>query len=48
MVQDIIWEIMIILINGEELADFMFDYNLGMSEDSVYFVKKIDEDFFGE
>ncbi|MCZ2259869.1 restriction endonuclease [Sporosarcina sp. G11-34] len=38
----------IILISGKELAEFMFQYNIGVSEDNVFIVKKIDEDFFIE
>lgn len=38
----------IILINGNELAEFMFKYNIGVSENDVYIVKKVDEDFFVE
>lgn len=36
----------IILINGEELADYMIDYNLGCTTQQTYEVKKIDNDYF--
>jgi restriction system protein len=36
----------IVLIDGEQLAQFMFEHNVGVSPDSVYEVKKIDADFF--
>jgi restriction system protein len=38
----------IVLIDGEQLAQFMFDHNVGVSPASVYAVKKIDADFFEE
>jgi restriction system protein len=38
----------IVLIDGEQLAQFMFDHNVGVSSDSVYEIKKIDADFFEE
>ena len=36
----------IILINGEKLAEYMYDYNLGVSVEDTYEVKKIDDDYF--
>ncbi|PZO39628.1 MAG: restriction endonuclease [Pseudanabaena frigida] len=36
----------IVLIDGEQLTQFMIDYNLGVSIMSQYEVKKIDFDFF--
>jgi restriction system protein len=36
----------VILIDGEELAKLMIDYNLGVSEAESYVVKRIDSDFF--
>jgi restriction system protein len=36
----------IILIDGEELAELMIDYDIGVSLESNYEVKKIDLDFF--
>jgi restriction system protein len=36
------------LVDGKQLAQFMIDYNLGVSLDRTYEVKKIDSDFFEE
>jgi restriction system protein len=36
----------VILIDGEQLAKLMVDYDLGVSEVETYTVKKIDSDFF--
>jgi restriction system protein len=36
------------LIDGEELAQFMIDFDLGVSLVSEYQVKKIDSDYFGD
>ena len=41
-------EAKIALIDGEHLAQFMFDHNVGVAPASVYEVKKIDADFFEE
>jgi len=38
----------IVLIDGETLAEFMIDHNVGVSEESRYVVKKIDMDYFEE
>ena len=38
----------IILIDGEDLAQYMIDYNLGVSIQSTYEIKKIDSDYFEE
>jgi len=38
----------IILIDGDELADLMIDYNVGVSVDRNYEIKKIDSDYFVE
>lgn len=38
----------VILIDGEQLADFMIDYNLGVSTFATYELKKVDNDYFGE
>lgn len=38
----------IILIHGEPLAQLMIDYNIGVSEEANYEVKKIDIDYFSE
>ena len=41
-------ETKIVLIDGEKLAQLMIDYNLGVSIENSYEIKKIDNDFFGE
>lgn len=38
----------VILIDGKSLADFMIDFNLGVSRSSTYEVKRTDSDFFME
>lgn len=38
----------IILIDGEQLAQFMIDHDTGVTEESRYIVKKIDLDYFGD
>ncbi len=38
----------IVLIDGETLAQYMIDYNLGVSVQSIYEIKKIDSDYFEE
>lgn len=38
----------IILIDGETLTDLMFEFNIGLSTQSTYEVKKIDSDYFEE
>lgn len=38
----------IILINGNKLADLMYEFNVGIQTKSVYEVKALDEDFFFE
>jgi len=38
----------IVLIDGVQLARFLFDYNVGVSRSSIYEVKKVDVDFFEE
>lgn len=38
----------VVLIDGEELAQLMIDYNVGVSPYTVYEVKKIDLDYFEE
>jgi restriction system protein len=37
----------IVLIDGEELARLMLRYNVGVREDRVVVIKRLDEDFFG-
>jgi restriction system protein len=36
----------IVLIDGRQLAQFMFEHNVGVAPASVYEVKKLDADFF--
>ena len=36
----------IVLIDGETLTDLMIDYNVGVTQESVYEIKKIDADYF--
>ena len=38
----------IILIDGDDLADLMIDYNIGVSVVANYEIKKIDSDYFVE
>lgn len=38
----------IILIDGEKLTNLMIDYNVGVSTESVYEIKKLDSDYFDE
>lgn len=38
----------IVLIDGKTLADYMIEYNVGVSEKKVYVVKKLDSDYFEE
>ena len=39
-------ETKVILIDGTELAAFMFDFDVGISAESTYVVKRVDNDFF--
>lgn len=41
-------ETKIVLIDGEQLAQLMIDYNLGCTPQQTYEIKKIDSDYFGE
>ena len=41
-------ETKIVLIDGEQLAQLMIDYNLGCTTQQTYEIKKIDSDYFGE
>jgi len=41
-------ETKIVLIDGEQLAQLMIDYNLGCTPQQVYELKKIDTDYFDE
>ena len=36
----------IILINGKVLAKLMINYNVGVSGESCYYIKKLDMDYF--
>ncbi len=36
----------IVLIDGEKLADFMIDFNIGVTPQAAYEVKRIDSDYF--
>lgn len=36
----------IILINGEKLAEFIYDYSLGMQTEKIIEIKKLDSDFW--
>lgn len=38
----------IVLIDGEQLSQYMIDYNLGVSVQNIYEIKKIDSDYFEE
>ena len=38
----------IILIDGEQLAELMIDFNVGVTVSNVYEIKKIDIDYFSE
>lgn len=41
-------ETKIVLIDGEQLAQLMIDYNLGCTTQQIYELKKIDSDYFWE
>ncbi len=41
-------ETKIVLIDGEQLAQLMIDYNLGCTTQQTYEIKKIDSDYFEE
>lgn len=38
----------LILIGGEQLANFMIDHNVGVSKIATYEVKRLDSDYFTE
>ncbi|MFQ3566807.1 MAG: restriction endonuclease [Aggregatilineales bacterium] len=38
----------IVLIDGEQLAEMMIDFNIGITARRTYVVKRIDEDYFSE
>lgn len=39
-------DVRIILVDGEKLAELMFDYDLGVATEQRYLVKKLDQDYF--
>lgn len=41
-------ETKMVLVDGEQLASLMIDFNLGVSIQNVYEIKKIDSDYFEE
>ena len=41
-------ETKIVLIDGEQLAQLMIDYNLGVTIQQTYEIKRMDNDYFGE
>jgi restriction system protein len=41
-------ETKIVLIDGEKLAQYMIDYNLGVTTQQTYEIKRLDNDYFGE
>lgn len=38
----------IVLIDGQQLAEFMIDYDVGVTKERTYVVKRIDRDYFDE
>ncbi len=38
----------IILIDGERLTDLMFNYNVGVSLENTFVIKRVDLDYFEE
>lgn len=38
----------VILIDGEMLANFMIDHNVGVSLERSYEIKRVDSDYFSE
>jgi restriction system protein len=38
----------IVLIDGDQLADYMIDNGVGVADYRAYMVKKLDSDYFGE
>lgn len=41
-------ETKIVLIDGEQLTQLMIDYNLGVTVQQIYEIKRMDNDYFGE
>ncbi|QMT18074.1 restriction endonuclease [Planococcus maritimus] len=38
----------IILIDGDDLTEYMFTYNIGVGHEETFVIKKVDEDYFWE
>ncbi len=38
----------VVLIDGRQLAEFMIDFGIGVTESSTYQIKRIDSDYFGD
>jgi restriction system protein len=38
----------IVLIDGEQLAEYMIDHGVGVSEHRTFVVKRLDNDYFDE
>ena len=38
----------IVLIDGKQLAQYMIDFNVGVTKVSAYEIKKIDTDYFND
>jgi restriction system protein len=36
------------MIDGIQLAELMIEYNVGVSNQQIYEIKKIDNDYFGD
>jgi restriction system protein len=41
-------QIAIVLIDGVELADYMIEFGVGVSDVETIKLKRLDEDYFGE
>lgn len=41
-------ETKIVLLDGEQIAQLMIDYNIGCATQQIYELKKVDSDYFGE
>lgn len=38
----------IVLIDGEQLSQFLVDFNIGVTTQEAYTIKRVDLDYFGE
>ena len=38
----------IVLIDGKQLAEFMIDHNVGVTQSHVYEIKRVDIDYFNQ